>query len=651
MARSILRLGVLMSVATLVAACDGDGTSSSTEGGGGSGNTTTTSSTGGTGGTMTGGGGVGGSTGGSTTGGGGAGGAMTGGGGAGGIGGTGGAGGAMGGAGGSTGGAGGGVGGLGGAGGGMGGAGGGMGGAGGGMAQGGSDQIAAVRATMDGGGLGLPVQGVFVTYTKPALGLDDAGFFVQGEASGPAIFVAVDPASLMPPPQVGDELDFTVTDVSTNNGLKQVTGIMAATLVTSGNPIDPLITEVSMATDLVTGIDVYESRAIRITGDTAMFVSAGSPQVAAPIKTMGLDDPNLRLRMPEDVRAQYDLTAACTVSVDYGVMWRFNAVAQPSVYSAMDLKDMVCPVPTVVGAVPLAVDQVIINFDRKLDPATVDPTDFVFDNGLAATAVSVNGSAVTVTTTPSVPGTTYTVTVSTLNDVLGAPIGMPNTAMFQAYVPVAQLLINEVNPNIGSARDLVEFLVVSGGSTNGITLVQRGSAVETLATFPNVNVATGDLIVLHLNPAAAAGAAPGSEVTSKNEYAAGMFSANYDTAWDFHGGATGLSFSHRVVEVQGPGAVVQHAVPFVVSNSGNPPAAFPAVLQALQAAGGWLPADCGGQPCTYVSTPTAVAISVDYLGSGTGPTGNSVARKPGASTMMKDDWNTAAPNSFGLPNP
>jgi hypothetical protein len=508
-----------------------------------------------------------------------------------------------------------------------------------------------VRATMDGSGLALPVQGVYVTYTKPLLGMDLAGFFVQAEANGPAIFVAIDPATLAQPPQVGDEIDFTVTDVGTTAGLRQVTGIMNDMIITSGNSIDPLITDVNMSTDLVTNLAAYESRVIRLTGDLGMFANASFPQVAAPIKTMGLDDPNLRLRLPEPVRAQFDLAPACTVSVDYGVMWRFNTVAQPSVYSAADLTNITCPAPTVVGAVPPAVNQVIVTFDRLLDPATVDIGDFVFDNGLTALAVMVNGSTVTVTTNDQVAGTTYTLTVNGLNDVLGTMVGMPNMAMFGAFVPIAQLLFNEINSNIGTSRDLVEFLVVSGGSTNAITLVQRGSAVETLATFPAANVATGDLIVLHLNPAGAAGAAPGSETMSKTEYSNAMYSANYDGAWDFHGSATGLSFSHRVLEVQAPGGVIQHVVPFVVSNSGNPPAAFPTVLQALQAAGGWLPADCTGMPCTYASTPTAVDISVDYLGCGTGPTGASVQRKPGMNNKMKSDWNAASAHSWGLPNP
>ncbi len=643
MVRSIYRLGLIAALATLATAC-GDGGGSSSNGGGGTGGTTTssttTTTTGGTGGTT---GGTGGTTGGT----GGA---------------TGGTGGSVGGTGGATGGTGGmatgGTGGTGGmATGGTGGMGmGGMGGAGGSVAMGGSEQIAAVRAAADGSLNNMPIQGVFVTYTKPLLGQDVAGFFVQGEAAGPAIFVAVDPTTLNPPVQIGDEIDFTADSVATVGGVKEVTGISMPTVITSMNPIDPLITDVSSAMDLVTALDMYESRVIRITGSfSADFVGASVPQVATPIMTAGLTDPNLRIRMPEAIRAQYDLKAGCTVSMDYGVMWRFlsgmQPVAQPSVYRAGDLKNITCAAPTVVSAIPLSATQVVVNFSRTLDPATVDVADFAFDNGLTAMAVSVNGSAVTVTTSPDQPGVTYTVTVTIVNDTIGAALGMPNTAMFQSYVPVAQMVFNEVSPNIASGHDLIELLVTAPGSTGGIKVFQKGSAIETLATLPEITVAMGDLIVIHLVPVGTTGIAPASETTSKDELPSATYSANYDTAWDILGGTTPLSFSHRVLEIDAPAGAVIDAVPFVYSMVAQAPAAFPGVLQALQAAGLWLPADCGGALCTYASTPTAVAVSVDYLGVGTTPAGKSVQRKPGMNTKQNTDWNSAAVSSFGAANP
>jgi hypothetical protein len=106
-----------------------------------------------------------------------------------------------------------------------------------------------------------------------------------------------------------------------------------------------------------------------------------------------------------------------------------------------------------------------------------------------------------------------------------------------------------------------------------------------------------------------------------------------------------------VLRLETPAGAIIDAVPFVLSTAGTPPAAFPADLQALQTAGLWLPVDCGGAPCDYASTPTAIAISVDYLNAGNVATGDSISRKPGLNTKQNTDWNAAAAQSFGLPNP
>ena len=443
--------------------------------------------------------------------------------------------------------------------------------------------------------------------------------------------------------------------MATVTGLKQATAITGMSRISQANPIAPLVTDISSATDLVTNLDSYAGRVISFSTAEidAPFTAAGSPQVAAKLLTVGLDDVDLRFRLPEAVRAQFDLQQGCLVDVDYGVMWRFNAVAQPSVVNAADISDVACDAPTVSSAIATSQTSVVVTFTRALDPATVQAADFTFNNGLTAMGVAVAGNAVTITTTAQTPAQSYTVTAATLTDVLGAAIGMPDNAMFTGYVTVAGMILNEINPNIASGRDLIELLVTSAGSTNGITVVQDGTNVETLITMPDVIVAAGDLIVVHLTPASATGAAPGSETTAKNQYPFAMYSANYDNAWDFHGGTIALTFNARIIRVEAPGgASVLDAVPFILSNAATPPAAFPLDLQALQATGGWLPADCGGALCTYVSTPTAMQISVDYLGSGNSATGNTIARKAaGLNTHQNSDWNAAAAHSWGAANP
>ncbi|HEY0191864.1 MAG TPA: hypothetical protein VGC42_12170, partial [Kofleriaceae bacterium] len=81
----------------------------------------------------------------------------------------------------------------------------------------GPDGIADVIAATDDATVALPVTAT-VTYLKPAItgaATDPPGFTVQGTRTGAAIFVAVDPATLTPPAQVGDVVSFTVTQKTT----------------------------------------------------------------------------------------------------------------------------------------------------------------------------------------------------------------------------------------------------------------------------------------------------------------------------------------------------------------------------------------------------------------------------------------------------
>ena len=85
-----------------------------------------------------------------------------------------------------------------------------------------------------------------------------------------------------------------------------------------------------------------------------------------------------------------------------------------------------------------------------------------------------------------------------------------------------------------------------------------------------------------------------SETTAKNQFPTSTTAANYDNAWDFKGGATGITYSSRVILVKDVAGTIQDAASF--KGSGAAPGAFPGQLQAIQAAGQWLPANCGGEP-------------------------------------------------------
>ena len=79
-----------------------------------------------------------------------------------------------------------------------------------------SAQIQAARDAADGP-VSLPVGSAIVTYvTSSYSAIDPAGFFIQAEKTGPALFVAVDPATLTPAPAAGDVVDLTITEMSTS---------------------------------------------------------------------------------------------------------------------------------------------------------------------------------------------------------------------------------------------------------------------------------------------------------------------------------------------------------------------------------------------------------------------------------------------------
>ncbi|MFN7135746.1 MAG: hypothetical protein ACK4N5_26980, partial [Myxococcales bacterium] len=95
---------------------------------------------------------------------------------------------------------------------------------------------------------------------------DPAGFFVQGGPTGPAVFVAVDPATLTPPPVKGDRVSFTVTTLATAATLRQATAISGYSRNSQNNALTGLSQNLSAAADLVSGLNDYESELVTLTG-------------------------------------------------------------------------------------------------------------------------------------------------------------------------------------------------------------------------------------------------------------------------------------------------------------------------------------------------------------------------------------------------
>lgn len=517
-----------------------------------------------------------------------------------------------------------------------------------------SAQIQAARDAADGVPLDLAIQGAYVTYVREQTGLDGAGFFIQAQAAGPALFVAVDPASLAPPPLVGDQVNLAVTEMTTVDSRREATALSGWAVVAGGAPISALQQELSSVADLVTGLGGYESELARVAGTLRTDFSgtgAGSGFVTAALDTAALvDQAQLVFRLPTALRDDLGLAAGCSVTVALTPLWRSGTTAQVTAWTAADLAATSCPAPRVLSAAAASSTELLVTFDRILDPASVlaDGSQFTFDGGLVATAASVAGRDVTVTTTAQVAGTVYTISVaSSLRDEYGAGVDPANAqatfAGFTAPPPAAGLVINEVNANLLDGADLVELRAVTAGTTGGAVLqVGVGAATPLLATLPEVTVSIGDLIVVHVSPTGLV-----TETSSVGECAD---AACYAGAWDVAGetaGAQGIAYTTRILALYDAAGVLMDAVPFTDLASGGIGATFLEELQTLQTGGDWLPSDCGGSACDLAG---AQAISVDWSGLGDSAAGFSVARTADADSNTSADWGAAAASSFGAPN-
>ncbi|MEM7676540.1 MAG: lamin tail domain-containing protein, partial [Myxococcota bacterium] len=357
----------------------------------------------------------------------------------------------------------------------------------------------------------LAVCGAWVTYVRPAIGADPAGFFLQSNPSGPAIFVAVDPASLAPTPVVGDRVGLRATETVVQDGQVRITAVTNFERISTDNDTASLVQDLSAATDVVTNLNDYDSELITVTGTlTGAFIGAGEGHQRIQLSTAGLsDDENLRFRVVTSLIADLGLLSGCVVTVGPTPLWRFNDVAQPSAWRAEDVQVQRCANgPEVVGARATSASTVEITFSRPIAAASVLSELFSFDPFLNIVSVAVDGSVVTIETEPMVPLASYTVTVDTaVTDDLGAGVDPNgNTATFvapgDAPAPNApgSVVITEIMQNPALLNDTVgEYIEVYNTSTvtvdlNGCVLADAENDSHTI-TMP-VTIAPGGYATL-----------------------------------------------------------------------------------------------------------------------------------------------------------
>jgi len=232
-----------------------------------------------------------------------------------------------------------------------------------------STQIQAVIDATDDTAVTLTIEDAVVSFTKLAVedDLDGAGFFVQAEQTGPALYVAIDPTSLTPEVAAGDVIDFQVTLKSTSGGIPFAETIDSYAQVSTGNDTSFLVQDVT-AVDLVTDLDDYTSELISVTGAVieSDFGFAGTSFGAAEITTTGVATAveEFLLRVPDDVRMGSNLGIGCTVDVGPSPLWRFDADAQVSAWDPADYTVTDCPAPE---AGDLVINEVGYTFDDSDD--------------------------------------------------------------------------------------------------------------------------------------------------------------------------------------------------------------------------------------------------------------------------------------------
>ncbi|MEO7729362.1 MAG: DNA/RNA non-specific endonuclease [Kofleriaceae bacterium] len=303
------------------------------------------------------------------------------------------------------------------------------------------DGIAEARAAADGTDVSLIIHGVTVTYLKPLIGTepaDPAGFTIQAAKLGPALFVAVDPATLTPPAQVGDVVDFTITSKKTVAQQPRALAIVRYAQTATGADVGALAQDLTGAADVVSALDSYESELVSLTGTIVQDPSAGGTGFQrAAISTTGLPgDANFQIRAPEDVFDAIDMAKTCQLTVTHVPMGRFNAQAQLAAFSASEISIHGCPAPVIVNAVATSATTLQLTFSRNILASSVlsNGSQFTFDNGLTASAAAVGGRAITLTTTAQALATTYLATIAaSVTDLQGSSVGAPGTASFVGF--------------------------------------------------------------------------------------------------------------------------------------------------------------------------------------------------------------------------
>ena len=517
--------------------------------------------------------------------------------------------------------------------------------------------IGDVRAAADGS-IGIKLTGVTVTYVKPQVGdptSDPAGFTIQTDPTGPAIFVAIDPATLNPVPGAGDVVTVTALMKTTVSGQPRIAAVQNFSRTSQGADLTALTQNITTATDLVTAAASYDSELVTVTG--TLKGTAGSS--GAGFSRLELDTtaitatPALQVRVPTAVMTAIDMTTNCNITitaVPFSIFTSGTATnAEVDTFNTSEFTLSGCAAPVVQKAVATAAMKVRVTFSRNVLNTSVltDGSQFTLSGGLVVdtgTAPVVSGHTVTLTvTTAQTPLTAYTVTVAnTVTDLQGSPVAMTLAASFLGYTAPASAVINEINGTELTSCDLVELRVTADGSLGNFRLAERDGSTSNYTLPPTLQVHKNDFVIIHLG--GTAGCNPGGAV---DELAGdpmaqlhATYARNFDTAFDIYAptGVGGITGTTSVLTLFDPADTIVDAV-FLTDGTSVASATTLGAAAIVGTAVMWEPHATSYTDATFQA---AAVPGMKTTTTGIAPTDTSIQRLNNTDTNAAADW-TAVP--------
>jgi len=280
------------------------------------------------------------------------------------------------------------------------------------------------------------LEGLTVTLVKPAFGSEDGGVFLQDGPTGAAVHLPFDgaPSGVEATLQAGDTVSLQIGDLRMVGGLPMVDTYSDLMVTGTGADLSAWPRDLGAVDDIA---ELPGHLSALVTVDltlTSGDLASGSGYRAFTYSTDGFPagDAQLRARFPQTLVTALGLDDGCELTLHRGAVWAFRlgtagalTTFQPSAYYAQDITGF-CGTTEALSATATASDEVVVTFNRPIDPATIDATVFTVDPALAVLDAAVSNAdptRVVLTTATQTFEESYTVTVAeTVADVFGVAL-------------------------------------------------------------------------------------------------------------------------------------------------------------------------------------------------------------------------------------